>query len=134
MTGVQTCALPIFIQQLPYVLPCKKCGINLLRNLHNLDDALESKHKLCAWFINIRNDIDIDNNNFHNIDITYSINELFNINNHLSSSICYIIISFLIIIILFLLYNDKKKWKNEKAKKKMKKMKKMKKKGKMIII
>ena len=46
-----------FILQLPYILPCRTCGDNLTKNLHTLDDALESKEKLIKWFIEIRNQI-----------------------------------------------------------------------------
>jgi hypothetical protein len=46
-----------FIQQLPYILPCRTCGDNLNKNLNTLDDALESKEKLLKWLIEIRNQI-----------------------------------------------------------------------------
>ena len=50
-----------FILQLPYILPCKSCGENLKKNIHTLDNALESKENLILWLINVRNGIYKDN-------------------------------------------------------------------------
>lgn len=50
-----------FILQLPYILPCKSCGENLNKNIHTLDDALETKEKLILWLIDVRNVIYKDN-------------------------------------------------------------------------
>ncbi len=47
----------IFIEQLPWILPCTSCGNNLKKNLNTLDDALESKEKLLRWLIDVRNEI-----------------------------------------------------------------------------
>jgi hypothetical protein len=46
-----------FIEQLPYVLPCKSCGVNLKNNMCNLDHALNSKENFLNWLISIRNEI-----------------------------------------------------------------------------
>jgi hypothetical protein len=46
-----------FIEQLPYVLPCKSCGEKLKNNMYNLDNALNSKENFLNWLINIRNEI-----------------------------------------------------------------------------
>ena len=46
-----------FIEQLPYVLPCKSCGENLKNNMCNLDYALNSKENFLNWLISIRNEI-----------------------------------------------------------------------------
>jgi len=51
-----------FILQLPMILPCKNCGENLRKNIHTLDEALNSKESLLNWLINVRNGIYIDNN------------------------------------------------------------------------
>ena len=50
-----------FILQLPYILPCKTCGENLKKNIHTLDNALESKESFILWLINVRNEIYLDN-------------------------------------------------------------------------
>ena len=34
-----------FIEQLPYILPCEKCGNHLLKNIKDIDDVLETKEK-----------------------------------------------------------------------------------------
>lgn len=50
-----------FIQQLPYILPCRTCGDNLRKNMDTLDNALESKEKFIKWLIELRNQIYEDN-------------------------------------------------------------------------
>jgi hypothetical protein len=47
----------LFIQQLPWILPCRSCGNNLVKNIDSLDDALSSKEKFLNWLLKIRNDI-----------------------------------------------------------------------------
>jgi hypothetical protein len=47
----------IFIEQLPYVIPCKSCGEKLKNNMSSLDNALNSKENFLMWLINIRNEI-----------------------------------------------------------------------------
>ena len=50
-----------FILQLPFILPCKTCGENLKKNIPSLDKALDSKEGLIKWFIDVRNEIYVDN-------------------------------------------------------------------------
>jgi hypothetical protein len=47
----------LFIQQLPYILPCKTCGDNLKNNMDTLDQALENKQSFLNWLLMIRNSI-----------------------------------------------------------------------------
>ena len=46
-----------FIQSLPYVLPCKKCGSHLKNNIDNIDDILKNKETFLNWLLYIRNNI-----------------------------------------------------------------------------
>ena len=50
----------LFIEQLPYILPCSTCGTNLLKNLPEINDALETKEKFLVWLLKIRNEIYIE--------------------------------------------------------------------------
>jgi hypothetical protein len=47
----------IFIQQLPYILPCRTCGANLINDMDQLDEALETKESFLTWLLKIRNEI-----------------------------------------------------------------------------
>jgi hypothetical protein len=47
----------MFIQQLPYTLPCKTCGENLKSNMDTLDSALQNKESFLKWLLMIRNSI-----------------------------------------------------------------------------
>ncbi len=52
----------LFIQQLPFILPCIKCGQNLVNNLDTLDQALENKQSFMKWLLDVRNSIYIEQN------------------------------------------------------------------------
>lgn len=52
----------LFIEQLPYILPCRTCGSNLLKNMTEIDKALESKENFLTWLLKIRNEIYIEQN------------------------------------------------------------------------
>ncbi len=54
----------VFMEQLPYILPCKTCGSNMLKNMSGLDEALDSKEKLLNWLLKIRNEIYEENQRF----------------------------------------------------------------------
>jgi hypothetical protein len=92
-----------FILQLPYILPCISCGVNLKKNINSLDIALESKENLIDWFIKIRNEIYKDNKLYwkeKNLKDTF--NEIFY--SHSNSINIYWYILFSIIILIFLIY------------------------------
>ena len=91
----------IFFSQLPFVLPCKSCGVKLKNNLVNLDDALKSKQNLILWLSNIRNEI-YESQQRPKISLTDNINEIFYKKNDYKYIYLYIlIIIFVILIILF---------------------------------
>jgi len=96
----------IFIQQLPYILPCKTCGENLLKNLHDIDHALESKQNFLIWLLNVRNEISTDHKRPIRT-IEENINEIFSINNNylLVWSSTIIIMVIVLFILLYLLKN-----------------------------
>jgi hypothetical protein len=88
-----------FLQQLEFILPCVKCGENLKKNIPNIDNALESKDKLMEFLLNIRNDINIDNN-MPLLTMQDNIDEIYIKNDDYYNIIIFIII----IITLILLY------------------------------
>ena len=91
-----------FIEQLPYVLPCKSCGENLKNNMCNLDYALNSKENFINWLINIRNEIYDDigiPQNKKNIKSTFD--EIFFI--HSNNIYLWISLSIIILIVLIIL-------------------------------
>lgn len=95
-----------FIEQLPYILPCRTCGDNLFKNLNSLDDALESKEKLLKWLIDLRNAIYDDNlipKNKKTMHETFD--EIFYKNNNTNIYI-YLGVLFVILIILIILYKS----------------------------
>ncbi len=95
-----------FILQLQYILPCRTCGDNLVKNLNTLDDALESKEKLLKWLINLRNDIYEENLiPQYKKNMTDTFDEIFYKNNDTSSYI-YISILVVVLIILVIIYKN----------------------------
>lgn len=96
----------VFIEQLPYILPCKTCGDNMKNNLDSLDKALNSKQDFINWLINIRNEIYLDNkesfgDNVKQVSLSDSLNEIYTKDN--SNMYLMIIISFIIIVLLIVL-------------------------------
>lgn len=96
----------VFIEQLPYILPCKTCGDNMKNNLNSLDKALNSKQDFINWLINIRNEIYLDNkesfgDNVKQVSLSDSLNEIYTKDN--SNMYLMIIISFIIIVLLIVL-------------------------------
>lgn len=93
-----------FILQLPYILPCKRCGENLKKNIPNLDLALKSKDNFLKWLINIRNEIYVDNNlEWKQKNFKQTINEIFNSNSTTNTnSYIYILFCTMILIILII--------------------------------
>lgn len=97
----------IFIEQLPYILPCKKCGDNMKNNLSTLDKALESKQNFIEWLINIRNEIYLENkkcdNQIKQVSLSDTLNEIYTKDN--SNMYIMIIVLFVVFILLVLLLN-----------------------------
>ena len=92
-----------FILQLPYILPCKTCGENLIKNIHTLDYALGSKETFIKWLINVRNDIYKDNNTpWKQKNIKETFDEIFYL--HDQNIIVYTCIFFSILILIILIY------------------------------
>ena len=97
-----------FISELPWILPCETCGLNLKKNMNSIDEALESKENLLRWLLKIRNDIYIDNRTpWKQKNINETFNEIFN--NHNSNNKYYLWIIFLILILILLIYIFKMK-------------------------
>lgn len=92
-----------FILQLPYILPCKTCGENLKKNIHTLDDALESKESLILWLINVRNGIYMDNNtNWKHKNFKSTVDEIFY--THSTKVNMYWWMFFSILVLIMLIY------------------------------
>ncbi len=101
----------IFIEQLPWILPCRTCGENLKKNLVTLDDALDTKEKFIKWLIDVRNDIYDENlrpQSKKNMKETFD--EIFyrNCDYSIYIYLCILVISFIILIVIFKnISNDK---------------------------
>ena len=96
-----------FILQLPWILPCKTCGENLKKNIHTLDNALESKENFIQWLINIRNEIYKDNHmEWKQKKFKETFEEIFY--SHSTKVNTFIWICFSIIILIILIYLLKK--------------------------
>ena len=100
-----------FIQSLPYVLPCKKCGSHLKNNIDNIDDILKNKETFLNWLLYIRNNICKEQqkevktikNNLE--EIFNNINNLNNINNSEDDNqINYFIIILVILLVFYFIY------------------------------
>lgn len=96
----------VFIQQLPYILPCRTCGDNLIKNMNTLDNALESKEQLIKWLIDLRNQI-YDENLIpkYKKNMKETFDEIFFKQNDYS---LYMYLALLIIIFIFLILIYKK--------------------------
>ncbi len=85
-----------FILMLPYVLPCKSCGLHLKNNLDTLDKALENKESLLNWLLSIRNNIANEQKRKTNT-LIENFDEIFNRNSNYK---IYFYIAFLILLII----------------------------------
>ena len=85
------------------ILPCNTCGHFYEIKLKDLNDALLNKDTLLQWLLNIRNDINKQNNK-KILTIDESIKQIYN--NSYSYTLHYIIV-FLIIIIIILCFTKK---------------------------
>jgi len=92
----------LFLQQLPYILPCRSCGINLIKNMEQLDNALTNKELLLEWLLKIRNEIYIEQKRPIK-KLNDNINEIFNLKYSYTVELQTIIITTLSVIILFIL-------------------------------
>jgi hypothetical protein len=103
-----------FILQLQYILPCRTCGENLVKNIDTLDDALESKEKLLKWLINLRNDIYEENLiPQYKKNMSQKFDEIFYKNTDYSLYVYSLILIIVLIFLLFLYKNVKGKEKIE---------------------
>ncbi len=94
-----------FIEQLPYILPCRTCGENLFKNMNSLNEALENKEKLIKWFIDLRNAIYEDNLIPQNKKtMVETFNEIFTDNNSINTVYIYLIGLILLFVFLIILY------------------------------
>ncbi len=93
-----------FFEQLPFILPCKTCGSNLVNNMSGLDEALESKQKLLNWLLNTRNEI-YEENMRHNEKKTLknNLDEIFykRCENSLYLYLTMLFLLFVLLIIVF---------------------------------
>ena len=98
----------LFIQQLPYILPCIKCGQNLINNLDTLDKALESKESFMKWLLMIRNSIYKEQNRPTKT-LDDNLREIFHKqpekNNRYDNFIIFVLI-LLILIVSYFIYNN----------------------------
>lgn len=98
----------LFIQQLPYILPCKTCGTNLFKNMDEIDQVLTNKESLLNWLLKIRNSIYIEQN-IPTKTLDDNINEIFSIRYSYSTNTYMIIITCsLILILIFFIFLFKK--------------------------
>jgi hypothetical protein len=94
----------LFIQQLPYILPCKTCGSNLIKNLPELDEALISKENLLNWLLKIRNEIyDENQRSKDKKTLNQNFDEIF-FKRCDNTMYMYLSILILVLIFLFVLY------------------------------
>ena len=92
----------IFIQQLPYILPCRTCGVNLINNIENIDEALDTKENFLNWLLKIRNDIYKEQERPIKT-LKDNINEIFSIKYTYTSELHTIFITILSVIVLLIL-------------------------------
>ena len=92
----------IFIEQLPYILPCRTCGANLFSNIEQLDDALSSKEQFLTWLLKIRNDIYKEQYRSTKT-LQDNINEIFSIKYSYTSELHTVFITILSVIVLLIL-------------------------------
>lgn len=99
----------LFIQQLPYLLPCKTCGSNLFKNIPELDIALESKENFLNWLLRIRNEIYEDNQRYNDKrTLKNNLDEIF-LKRCDNTMYIYLIILVLVFIFLIMIYKFIKK-------------------------
>lgn len=88
----------VFLEQLQYILPCGNCGKNLTKSMVDIDEMLESKESFTKFLLDIRNQINIDNN-LPLKTMQDNINEIYYPDNS-----CYILSLIITVIALILLY------------------------------
>lgn len=92
----------LFIEQLPYILPCRTCGSNLTTNIHELDNALESKESFLNWLLKIRNDIYVEQDRPTKT-LKDNIGEIFSIKYLYTSEVHTAFITILSVLVLLIL-------------------------------
>lgn len=96
----------LFIEQLPYILPCRTCGANLFKNLSEIDKALETKENFLNWLLKIRNDIYIEQDRpiktiKDNLNEIFSVKYLYTIEFHTTLITVLSCVVLLTLILLF---------------------------------
>lgn len=96
----------LFIEQLPYILPCRTCGSNLFKSLSDLDNALLCKENFLTWLLKIRNDIYIEQDRptktiKENFDEIFSIKYLYTEGVH---TVMITTLSFIVLVMLIFLF------------------------------
>ena len=92
----------LFIQQLPYILPCRTCGANLINDMDQLDVVLESKESLLEWLLKIRNSIYTEHDRPTKT-LKDNINEIFSVKYSYTTELHTVIITILSAVILLIL-------------------------------
>lgn len=92
----------IFIEQLPYILPCRTCGANLFKNMPELDNALQSKESFLSWLLKIRNEIYKEQDRPTKT-LKENFDEIFSIKYLYTTEIHTVMITALSLIVLFIL-------------------------------
>ena len=92
----------LFIEQLPYILPCRTCGSNLFKNLSGLNDALDTKENFLNWLLKIRNDIYIEQNRPTKT-LKDNFNEIFSVKYLYTNELHTVIITVLSCVVLLVL-------------------------------
>jgi hypothetical protein len=102
----------LFIEQLPFILPCRTCGSNLIKNINDLDNALLSKENFLYWLLKIRNDIYLEQNK-NTKTLKDNLNEIFTSNYSYSTNIHTVVIILSLLFLLITLIIVFKKIKNK---------------------
>ena len=92
----------LFIEQLPYILPCKTCGSNMFKNMSELNNALESKENFLNWLLKIRNDIYIEHGRPTKT-IKDNFNEIFSVKYLYTTELHTVVITAVSLIVLLIL-------------------------------
>jgi hypothetical protein len=100
----------LFIEQLPYILPCKTCGSNLFKNMEDIDNALDTKENFLNWLLKIRNDIYYEQKRTpktlkDNLNEIFSVKYIYTTEIH---SIIITIVSCLVLLILIFLFRKER--------------------------
>lgn len=94
-----------FFMNMPYILPCEKCGVKMKQKLTTLDDALKSKESLMNWLLELRNDICVEKGKPTKT-MTEIIDEIFVIKRSCFYLVLYVIIVIVLVMLFFKLQHN----------------------------